>query len=917
MNHAYLLKGFPASLLSEAHRGFRLLWEQGLARNKYSDVLLLQSMDVSETLCGGVLGHLTCLSPQVGLPLKDLIGTPLSVQIVTAEQGLHSISGIITDARAGQSDGALAVYQLTVRDALSILDGRINHRVFRRKSVPAVIDILLREWRHRSPTLGRAFDFDTNLLNKRAYPEREFIHQFHESDAHFIRRLCKREGIGWFIAHGPRLAPHELEAKDGRLMGGEHRLVLFDTPLDLPRGVAEEVRFHRAGATETSDSIQVWSSMQTLRPGSVARSSWDYKRAGVHQVQIPGLLDQGIFGNDLARLLCDAQVDVPHVGDSERDHKRLATARMLAHERQALRVEGISTVRNLEVGHWFSLRGHPELARTSDEDRQFIVTSLRHRGRSNLPKDMEVQVQALLRQEPDAPPDTLAPEQRYWNSFTCLHRGQSLTPDYDPHLDLPRTYPITALVVGPPGEEIFTDELGRIKVQLQGLDPEDHVHTGGAGTSARERDSAYVRVSSSLAGPQFGASMLPRVGMEVVLDFMHGDPDKMFVSGVLPNALNRPASFSNTGALPGNRFLSGIKTREFHGNRYNQLRFDDTPGQTSSQLASEHAGSQLNLGFLTHPRSAGHGTPRGEGVELRTDAAASVRAARGILMSSFARKDAAGELLDRAELTQLLEECSELLQALGTYAGQHGGQAPDTAPQAGLRGAMQHWDSTKAQSDQAILAFGAAAGAVHLTPKTQVSYAGQNVDTVAQQHLQLTSGQRTQLTAGRGVFVFSRQDGISAVAHHGDIRLQARSDRLQANAQKEVLISANEGEVRITGKSITLVAEDGSYLKLGGGIKLGTQGDLNLHAADHHWGGPDGAKTTPGMSSSLPTDQQFLLRYPQAGDQPGALASGQQYRIRTEDGRTIETQSDLQGLSQQVDDEAMRLLAIDVLKPRI
>ena len=116
--------------------------------------------------------------------------------------------------------------------------------------------------------------------------------------------------------------------------------------------------------------------------------------------------------------------------------------------------------------------------------------------------------------------------------------------------------------------------------------------------------------------------------MEVLLGSLSGDPDRLVIIGILSNGANPPATFSDTGSLPGNRYLSGIKTKEIKGHRYNQLRLDDTPSQISAQLASEHAHSQLNLGYLTQPRNDGHGSDRGEGAELRTDAAAALRAAQ-------------------------------------------------------------------------------------------------------------------------------------------------------------------------------------------------------------------------------------------------------------------------------------------------
>jgi len=113
------------------------------------------------------------------LPLNAFIGLPLSVQMVTDRGALHSICAIVTDARAGQSDGSLATYQLTMRDALSVLEGRTNTRIFRTLSVPDVIEKLLGEWQKKSPALARAFDFDLSSLDRAKYPVRETLLQFH------------------------------------------------------------------------------------------------------------------------------------------------------------------------------------------------------------------------------------------------------------------------------------------------------------------------------------------------------------------------------------------------------------------------------------------------------------------------------------------------------------------------------------------------------------------------------------------------------------------------------------------------------------------------------------------------------------------------------------------------------------------
>lgn len=928
MNSADLLRAFASGVLDQNNRPIRLQW--GHAQKALEQVLVVQRIDIREGLCAGIEGHLTCVSTRADLPLKAFIGLPVSVQLVTDREGIHQICGLVTDARAGQSDGSLATYQLTIRDALSVLERRINTRIFRTKNVPDTIEILLREWQKKSPALASAFDFDLSGINRSQYPARELIFQFHESDADFIRRLCRRDGIAWFTAAGKRgQAPSDSGSSDTPV----HTLVLFDDPMKLPESAAGTIRYHRDAATEERDSITLWSASQQLVPGSVQRTSWDYKAGTMAQVSESNIVDQGPAGNDLSQLLSDSVIDVPHAGDSWSDYDRLGKARMLAHELQAVSVDAASGVRDLAVGRWFELTGHPEVDTRSESERQFIVTGLHHRAENNLPKDLNERAQALFDANrwhfdslPAARRSTHARSSdavgtRYDNTFTCVRRGISLTPAYDPRIDLPRVYPITALVVGPEGEEVYCDELGRIKVQIQGLDPDDHAHAQSVGASGTDRDSAFVRVSTSLAGQSFGHTSLPRVGMEVALDFLNGDPDKMFVTGVLHNGPNKPAAFSHTGALPGNRYVSGIKTKEIKAARYNQLRFDDTPGQVSGQLASEHAYSQLNLGYLTQPRTNGNGDARGEGAELRTDAAAALRAAQGILLTTYARNQASGHQLDRDELIQLLGECSELFKALGDYAGQHGGLAADTGGQNEIATALKGWEpssnaeSSRAGNPRALMAFGAEAGSINVTPKTHVTYAGENIDQVAQQHLQLMSGQRLNATAGQGLQLFARGKGIQAIAGEGPVTVQSQADSLTANAQKGVLISSSENEVVVTGPTIRFVADDGSYIKIGGGVTLGTNGDISLLSASHKWGGPSTESAPKTAFNSKPTDQRFRLHF--TGDTPEAPlpAANQAYRITTDDGRVIEGVTDANGLTETVKDDAMRFLKVDILQP--
>ena len=909
-----------------------LQWERrpvtlffGPAQEVLGRFLAVQQARIHESLMTGIQGELTCLSARRDLSPRLFLGVPVSVRLVTDQGREHAISAIVQDVTIGQSDGDLCIYRLRICDALSLMDKRINSRIFRQLGVVDILSLLFTEWRQRSATLAAAFEFDVSGLSAQRYPARELTRQVNESDAAFVRRLLRREGITAFMRHGP--AQTQRRRDDDTPV---HTLVCCDDPLSLPQGSAGTVRLHaRNAAVEERDAITHFALHHSLAPGAVSRPSWDYKKARMDESVVPADLEQGTYGNDLARLLTDAVIDIPHAGDSWDDHDRLTLARALAHQGQAQRHDGVSAVRDLAVGSWIQIDDGAMWSQLPSEQRQFVITSIEHSMWNNLPKELNERALALLpglsglnAEEGGclARPDEST---RYQNRFSCVRRGAPLAPSYDPRRDVPPVHLLTGTVAGPEDDEVFCDDQGRVRVRIHGLEPSDHAHAQGAGVSGTARDSAPLRVSSCLAGNGFGGLFLPRIGMEVLLGCLGGDPDRLVILGVLSNGAHPPAAFSHTGSLPGNRYVSGIKTQEIKGSAYNQLRFDDTPGEVSAQLASEQAHSQLNLGFLTQPRQHGKGTERGRGAELRTDAAMALRAAQGMLLTTYARSQAQGGQLDRNELLGLLEQCQALFQALGSYAGEHGGQAAEPQGQQALSDALRGWSARSpavspgaetAAPDQALMALGAQAGTISLTPKTHLSYAGENIDQVAQQHLQLMSGQRVTVTAGQGIGLFTRGTGFQALAGEGPVLLQAQNDELSANAQKGLTLTSTEHEVLIAAPVIRLVAADGSYIKIGSGVTLGTQDDIQLLAASHQWGGPSTDQAAVPAFSRKPTDQQFQLHYPEHSADRPALAANQAYRISLNDGRVVEGVSDGQGRTSLVQDEAMRIARIEIMK---
>lgn len=893
--------------LSEAARPIRLRLSP--EKKVLDDILLVKRVQGVETLCGGLEYQLTCVSSNATLPLKEFIAVPVELQFVTDSGGTRSVCGIVAQASVGQSDGGLAIYHLVIRDALALMEKRTNTRVFRTLNEVDISEIILKEWRTGNPILARAFDIDLSHLT-RTYPAREFTMQHNESDATFLRRLWKRRGISWFIQHGRA-------SEEGSNDTPAHSLVLFDAAVTLAKNAAGTVRYHRDDATESCDSVVSWQPVRTLTPGSLDRQSWDYKQAGLMQANAQSHNNQGTLGNQFAASLDDYVIDPPHAGDGREDYMRLGDLRMQRHEFESKCFRAESSVRDLCIGQWIGLSGHPEIDTHPAREREFVITELQVEAENNLPKTLSDRLTGLLGNSGQTNAADDEKNNRYRNRFTCVRRGVPIVPAFDPRIDLPQPRMQSALVVGPEGEEVHCDEQGRVKVRFLGTRSQDHTHAQGAGSSDSDRDSAWVRVASTWASNRWGAISLPRIGDEVIIDFL-GDPDKPIIVGQVFNGNSPPPAFSHAGGLPGNKYLAGIKSKEIQGKRYNQLRLDDTPGQINAQLSSEHGHSELNLGWMTHPRRDGKGEARGEGAELRSDEHVALRAAKGILVSAWKRLNAADKQLARDEYLGLMQDCVDLFRTLGNYAAENQALPIDDKPQADLQSAVKNWENGSNTDSQGqdggtpLIAITAPGGISYATPKTIVSYAGINADSTAQQHMQLVAGQRFNVNAGKGISFFAHHDGMKMIANYGKILMQSQHDDTEINAAKNIKFTATDGKLVGMAKEIVLIAEDGSFIKIGGGITLGTNGNIAQKAANFPHSGP------ATMSTELPTfgtgnpDQKFLLKYGAHGSD-AAIAPNRAFEILMNDGSRVKGISDALGKTNILQSDAMHIADIKIL----
>ncbi len=882
--------------MTEANRPIRL--RLSTAEGVVDDLLLVKQVSGVETICGGIEYSLLCVSTIASMPLKQFIANPVEVQFVTDTGALRAVCGIVGAAVEGHADGALATYQLIVRDAFTLLDNTCNTRVFRNLNEVDITNVILREWRQANPIAARAFNFD--IANLKDYPAREFTMQYNESNAAFLRRLWKRRGIAWFIQPGAA-------TQKGSGQTPAHTLMLFDDAKSLAENAAGPIRYQRDASTEKRDSITSWQAVRTLTAGSVTRRSWDYAQAWSMGSADLSDTDQGPFGNQFAASLDNYLVDVPHAGDDAADYRSLGTLRMQRNEYESKFFRGEGGDRNTFVGQWRRLDSHPEIDTHPPEEREFVVTELRVEAENNLPKALNNRIGKLFALNHwDSQSGGLEQANdergmRYTSRFTCVRRGVPIVPAYDPRIDLPHTQAQTVIVVGAAEEEIHCDEHGRIKVRFPACRVKDHEHAQGAGASDRDRDSAWLRPASGWAGEHYGAISLPRAGDELLVVFLGGDPDKPVIVGRLHNAKRPPPAFSHTSILPGDKHLSGIVSKEGRGQRSNQLRMDDTPGQISAQLESEHGHSQLNLGYLTQPRHDGKGEPRGEGAELRSDQAVAIRGGRGVLISADASIRAAGRQLERDGLNGLSDALKIVQKQLAELADAHDANGSDGEPMSRLAGHVKDWENGSNTSNrqhsgggEPIVAIQAPAGLL-LGSQANVSIGAQtHVDIISVGNTQLSSGRKLMLHAMQSISLFAHALGMKLIAARGKVEIQAHDDNVEITSSKRIVFTATD-EIVLQAPKVTIITQ-GAQASFGEGtITHQCSETYRVNSAAVVFAGPGGGE--PLSLRKQPEDPEHDQRVRIVDLNTGLPLANQRFRATMEDGQVTEGTTDANGLT--------------------
>ncbi|HFX6518306.1 TPA: type VI secretion system Vgr family protein [Acinetobacter nosocomialis] len=818
-----------------------------------NDQVFLQRIDGVHALNDGLKAELLCLSTNATIQLKSFIGSQAAVDIVTERGELTRVTGIITHAQQGQSDGSLTLYKLTLEDPTALWKYRRNSRVFMNKSVVEIWEILFKEWQVKNPLFAASLSLDLSGLTK-TYDVRPFVMQHNESDWDFLTRLLRSEGINWLIDEAQHIVP----STDTSIQAQKLRLIDANSeyqPLDR-----KTIRYHRSSAVEQYDSMTRLTAERSLQPNVMHIQRWQAEileqEEGVGSVQSKHQhseqYDNATLGLEQAWNYAPAwtgdlkgEDGVTKSGNQQVE--RLNQNLNNYYDAQSKRFIAQTTVRDAYVGYYFELNEHPEIDQHEGSDKSFLIVSKNFFNQNNLPKDLNDQINGLLAKSNWSIQNPENSDERQANQLILQRRHIPTTPAYNPQTHSPVTHPQRAKVVGPEGEEIYVDEWGRIKVRFLFTRSDDHSHDGGAGANNNDTDSAWIDVLTPWAGEGYGARFLPRVGEIVVIDFFNGDIDRPFVMGRIHEAQRHPTKFDNKGKLPDTKKLSGIRSKEVSGGGFGQLRFDDTPGQISTQLQSSHGASQLNLGKLSHPKDKAESEDRGEGFELRTDQWGALRAGQGLLVSTHKQDNAKGEHLDAEVAKKQLEGSQTNSKALSDIAKNQKTDEIESIEQ--LKDFASQIQQQIAKFEKALLLLSSPDGIALSTSEDIHISADAQINQIAGDSINISTQKNVIAHAQNRLSLFAVQSGLKAVAAQGKVEIQAQSDALDVLANKGITISSTEDRIEISSPKEIVITGASSQITLNGsGIFPKTGGKFQVNAGQHVFQG--GASAS--VKSSLP-----------------------------------------------------------------
>lgn len=461
--------------------------------------------------------------------VQRILGQGMSIAITQRDGTMRYLNGIVNRFSQGNRNSRFSFYSASIVPHIWILTQNKQSRIFQHLSVPDI--------------LKKVFDgFEVSYELQSEYKPRNYSVQYNETDFDFASRLMEEEGIYFFF-----------ENKEG-----SHKLIVADMPQSHPDCPSKNKIpfFLKTDEDEYFiSSITTWRSDYQLQTGKVTfwghnfqlpTNKLDAAQPSLFNIGDNQKMEVYEYPGGYARKFDDIdrsgseRSDITNVFE---DKQRTAERAMQSLDSQYRVIHGSGDCSAMTSGHTFELTNHNDAG-------EYIITAVKHK----------------IDQSPAYITDELLKD-AYLSSFECIAYGKN-SPAYRPPRTIPK--PIiqgsqTAIVVGPAGEEIFTDKFGRVKVQFH-WDRESQVNADS---------SCWVRVAQSWAGNKWGTIFIPRIGMEVVVQFLEGDPDQPIITGCVYNPQTMPPY-----TLPDEKTKSTIKSDSSKGGGgFNELRIEDKKGE--------------------------------------------------------------------------------------------------------------------------------------------------------------------------------------------------------------------------------------------------------------------------------------------------------------------------------------------------
>ena len=505
-----------------------------------ADVLLFHTMSAREEMSRLFEYQLDLLSAKDDINLDEILGKNVTVKLALPSDETRFYNGFVTRFAEGGTLGRFRRYSATVRPWLWLLTRTSDCRIFQEQTVPEILKAVFADH-------GVA-DFKFELTS--TYRKWTYCVQYRETDFNFVSRLMEHEGIGYHFRHTE--GHNTLVLTDSTSM---HTAVPGSETLSFVSDV-DQIR-------PELEHIRSWEISREIQPGVYVHDDYDLERPSV-ELKTSKTLPRNYTPSDFE------VYDYPGLYTQKPDGEQYAAVRIDELGSQFEFAQGKTNARGLTVGALLTLEDHPR----ADQNREYLIVSAS--------TDMLFENYESL---PDPRPA----------NYSCAFVAMASSQQFRPRRRTRKPFvqgPQTAFVVGPAGEEIFTDELGRVKVQF-------HWDRRGAND---QLSSCFIRVSQYWAGKNWGSIHIPRIGHEVIVDFLEGDPDQPIIVGRVYNGVNVPPY-----KLPDNKTQSGVKSRSsLQGTpeNFNEIRFEDKKGEEAINV---HAERNLSTSVeADESRSVGH-----------------------------------------------------------------------------------------------------------------------------------------------------------------------------------------------------------------------------------------------------------------------------------------------------------------------